>query len=205
MSAGAELEKDLAWRESELASLKLAAHSSNEHDVRGRAARRAYVAMLYAHYEGFCKFAFKTYLISVTQKLWPIENLSPPLQKLFMHKHISGIRSLPVLEFIPALEKIQSALKESSTLEYELPETSNLWPNVFNNYCHELGLKSHFIYEKRHFIGNLVAIRNKIAHGQELYVSDQTMKDLENSTWFVMIELSLCVVESLSEGRYLHL
>lgn len=205
MSAGDNLEKDLSWRESELASLKLATRHSPESEVRGRAARRAYVAMLYAHYEGFSKFAFKTYLISISQRRWPIENLSPQLQKLFMTKNVRDIRNLPVLDFLPAIADIQHAYKGTSVGDYPFPQTSNLWPNIFKDFCNDVGLRSDFLDEKRSSIGNLVGTRNGIAHGQELYVSDEKLRDLENAAWHVMIGLSLSVVDNLAEGRFLNL
>ena len=57
-----QLEDDLKWREAELASLKEQVVISSKHSVRYQALLRAMLALLYAHYEGFCKFAWELYL-----------------------------------------------------------------------------------------------------------------------------------------------
>ena len=51
------LEEDLQWREAELVSLKLVAAAAEAGTVRHDATLRALMALLYAHYEGYCRFA----------------------------------------------------------------------------------------------------------------------------------------------------
>jgi len=55
-----ELEQDLNWREAELASLKVLVAEATAGTVSHQALLRALWAMLYAHYEGFCKFSHGT-------------------------------------------------------------------------------------------------------------------------------------------------
>lgn len=52
-----QLEDDLDWRQAELASLKSQVIKATNGSVMHQVLLRAMWALLYAHYEGFCKFA----------------------------------------------------------------------------------------------------------------------------------------------------
>lgn len=65
MSWQTELEEDLDWRMAELAALKLQAAMAPSGSILQNALLRALVAMLYAHYEGYCKSAIRIYLREV--------------------------------------------------------------------------------------------------------------------------------------------
>jgi len=62
MTIDVVLEKDLQWREAELASLKRLAINATSNSVTHQSLLRALWALLYAHYEGFTKFAWDTLL-----------------------------------------------------------------------------------------------------------------------------------------------
>ncbi len=53
-----QLGDDLTWREAELASLKLLVSEAEIGSVRRASLLRAIWVLLYAHYEGFFKFAW---------------------------------------------------------------------------------------------------------------------------------------------------
>src|SRR6266849_5075140 len=57
----AELESDRAWREEELLAFQNRGALIEDDSERDRY-RRALVVLLYAHYEGYCKFAFSSYV-----------------------------------------------------------------------------------------------------------------------------------------------
>ena len=52
-----QIEADLDWRESELAVLRKHLLSTTVGSTQETTFLRTNLAMLYAHYEGFCKFA----------------------------------------------------------------------------------------------------------------------------------------------------
>jgi hypothetical protein len=57
-----QIEEDLKWSEAELGSLKIQAAAAPAKSDRQRALLRALRTMLYAHYEGFCKFCWDVLL-----------------------------------------------------------------------------------------------------------------------------------------------
>ena len=61
MSPFDEIERDLDWREAELAILRLFLANKEITEREKRVLFRAAWALLYAHYEGFCKFALTVY------------------------------------------------------------------------------------------------------------------------------------------------
>ena len=66
-----ELEDDFQWREAELATFKILIARTDESTVRHKALLRALWVMLYAHYEGYCKFVLQTYLDALMQRKLP--------------------------------------------------------------------------------------------------------------------------------------
>ncbi len=60
----AEIEKDLAWRQDELRFFQNQLVSLPSDDEQRRF-RRALVLLLYAHFEGFCRFALLLYVRNV--------------------------------------------------------------------------------------------------------------------------------------------
>src|ERR1700730_6160937 len=62
----AQLESDIAWRQSELRALSNLQTGIKRDPEKGRL-RRALLVMLYAHAEGFCKIAFLTYVNAINR------------------------------------------------------------------------------------------------------------------------------------------
>lgn len=63
-SLRAEIEADRAWREEEIRELQNRGSAIKEEEESKRY-RRALVLLLYAHYEGFCKFALALYATAI--------------------------------------------------------------------------------------------------------------------------------------------
>src|SRR5690606_34874829 len=66
-----QLTEDLKWREEELAVMRKQLYLAKEGGLQERVLLRAGVAMLYAHYEGYCKFAIELYLDSLRKLKLP--------------------------------------------------------------------------------------------------------------------------------------
>jgi hypothetical protein len=60
-----QIESDLVWRERELASLHLAALLADNNTSLQKSLLRSLWTMLYAHYEGFFKVVWETYITHV--------------------------------------------------------------------------------------------------------------------------------------------
>src|SRR5690348_9508680 len=86
------LEEDLDWRQAELASLKLLVADSAKGSARERTLLRALWTLLYAHYEGFCKFAWDFYLDSVQKASCARGVCSVPIARFSLSKRFRELR-----------------------------------------------------------------------------------------------------------------
>jgi hypothetical protein len=86
------LEDELTWREAELASLKLLVLDSSRGSVRELSLLRALWIMLYAHYEGFCKFAWDFYLENVEKVGVARHACCAPIARFSLAKRFSEVR-----------------------------------------------------------------------------------------------------------------
>ena len=87
-----ELEDDFQWREAELATFKVLIMRADEGTARHKALLRALWVMLYAHYEGYCKFVLQTYLDALMQRKLPRIDYKDPIIAFSMQgkfRHLS--------------------------------------------------------------------------------------------------------------------
>ncbi len=193
---------DISWRESELVNLKTACASSPEGTPKGDSFRRAYLAMLYAHYEGFSKFAWEEYLIEVSRCGFPLSRLKPDLAELFLRSEIMSIKNCQSGMFISELSQIRVRLMDLVGPTYDRIKTSNLWPNILEDTLTTLGVDCDFVDRNRRFLSSLVGRRNNIAHGENIGITDTTLSDLDNAVWDVFFNLTVNIVDACDNKSY---
>lgn len=187
---------DISWRQDELAILKTSYAQAPETNPRGRALRRAYVALLYAHYEGFSKVAWEEHLIEISRCGLPLNQLRSGLVAIFTRPEINVVKNCSISDFRDEIFKFRARLLDTVSPPYEKMETSNLWPVVFEEVMKRLELDSTFIQPHAAQLKSLVARRNDIAHGDDVGVSDQAIAVLDAAVWEVFLNLTICVVNS---------
>ncbi len=201
-----ELERDLAWRESEVGVLKLLLAASPSGSARQRALMRACSAMLYAHYEGFCKFAWTLMLDTINAEMHPRRALIEPLAKRAMIDVFKTLRSNTSVDNLWnfSMMDFQSQLTKTATFPGEVDTKSNLWPTLAKEINASVGLRCPQFEVCEQEIGRLVDRRNKIAHGEKLEIADiKQFQAFENSVLLVMHDLAVAIVECLEKKTYL--
>lgn len=199
------LEADLNWREGELASFKIAILSAERKTVRESALLRGAWAILYSHYEGFCKFAWDSYLDELEKKEIPRSELCSDMAALSLRKSFKTLRGAlsdkDLWEFGSSkFSEMQAAI---ATFEEKLETDSNLWPNLYRDNAHTLGVSPTLIDKYATQIKTLVARRNDIAHGQKMTVKDiQEYQEYESAALLVMHDLALCLIDSIEKESY---
>lgn len=199
------LEADLNWRESELASFKIAILSAERKTVRESALLRGAWAILYSHYEGFCKFAWDSYLDALEKKEIPRSELCSDMASLSLRKNFKKLRGTlsdkDLWEF--GSSKFLEMQATIATFEEKLETDSNLWPNLYRDNACALGISPTLIDKYSTEIKTLVARRNDIAHGQKMTVKDiQEYKEYETAALLVMHDLALCLIDSIENESY---
>jgi hypothetical protein len=89
-----EIEADLNWREGELAAIKIQILTTDRANqpVRYEALLRAIVTLLYAHYEGFCRFAWDLYLDTIQKQNIKRNQCREEVIKLSLRKRFKELR-----------------------------------------------------------------------------------------------------------------
>jgi hypothetical protein len=201
-----QIESDLKWREAEIGSLKLLAASFPTDSNRQRALLRALWAMLYAHYEGFCKFCWDLFLTAIESDGPARKELREPIAKfslLKIFKTLRGDSSDDMLwDFFH--RDLTAHLAAPATFPVKLETQSNLWAKfaIANNDA--IGLSCPLFAQLKAQLNKLVNQRNEIAHGKKLVISTLAeYQPYEEAAFLVMHELAVGVVECLEKKNYL--
>jgi hypothetical protein len=212
MSWARQLEADLDWREGELASLKHQVVTAKSGSVAERSLLRAFWAMLYAHFEGFWRFALIVYLKELENSGIARAKCLEPLAIFSLRKDFREFRGQwsdqRCLEFFAqTLHGLLNAGVEfdvDEDDEYVLKGKSNMYPDHLQENCDSAGLQTTLIQTHRTRLNVLVRRRNDIAHGQRATVKDlNEYQEYEDAAFLVMQELAIAIFEALENKTYL--
>lgn len=201
-----EIERDLSWREAEMGALKLLLASATSGSDRQRALLRACCAMVYAHYEGFCKFCWTLMLSYIERQNIVRQDLCEPLARRAMASVFRALRGDTsdgsLWEFASRTFVREKGVR--ATFPDEIDTESNLWPTVARRINASLGVSCHIFDVHDRELRQLVGRRNKIAHGEKLEIETLAqLQVLENAAVLAMHDLALAVVDCLSTESYL--
>jgi len=199
-----ELSADLEWREAELAILRKQIYGSTPGSISEASLLRAGVAMVYAHYEGFCKFSLEIYLdylekLKLTRRevIWPLAALS---MNNFKSNIISSSDSKTF--FSSFLLDINNELNKVAIYERP-PQIANLWPDLLINWLGRLGLGATTAIFNKTLLESLVDKRNHIAHGKKLTVKTRAEFDqYAKAAGLAMHEIAVEIVSALHSKSY---
>lgn len=195
-------ENDLRWREGELVHLKVTYENATE--PAKATILRALVCLLYAHYEGFCKFVFQEWARTITRRCIRINDLGPPYQLIALRPQITG---LPVIEdgdaLVRAIEMASRAIEQRAVITSPL-STSNLWARVILEATGKFSLAPSAASVYNREVDLLVSRRNEIAHGETMAIRDlASYQTYEDAAFYVMMDLALLLSGILHNRTYL--
>ncbi|WP_282294695.1 MAE_28990/MAE_18760 family HEPN-like nuclease [Stenotrophomonas sp. PS02289] len=198
------LTTDLDWREAELAIMRKNLHGTTEGSAQEAALLRANLAMLYAHYEGFCKYAIELYIDSVERLKIRRGDLCWPLLTYSLAAFQSTLNSEPERKafFSTILNDFNGLLDDVAT--YERPgQISNLWPDLLLEWLARLGLEDAEVLEQQVLLASLVSNRNLIAHGKRVQIDDRKQfEKYYRAATNAMHGVAIGVVDSFDKGAY---
>ncbi|QND51677.1 hypothetical protein HB779_07010 [Phyllobacterium sp. 628] len=197
-----EITIDLSWRETELGLLKILLQRSDTKKQQEVLSRAAW-ALLYAHYEGFCKFCLTVFFDRATKALASCHGLPLKTRSFALDKDIKRLKNLPADEFLESLENFANLTLGKKPQFPEVDTKSNLWPNVLEELLKLADINCPAVDTHRQKIKTLVTRRNNIAHGKaddiggyNYYVS------FEDSVYEIMYELAFEVDQRLRVAPY---
>jgi hypothetical protein len=217
----AELEADRAWREEEIRAFQ---NRGSEIEDKGelKRYRRALVLLLYAHYEGFCKFAFTlyattinssgiscgeaTYAVAAASLNDMFRNLRNPQKKCDLFR-----RELPDDAKLHQFAREREFIEQTAEVEkrpVKIPDDvvdteSNLTPVVLKKNLYRLGLPHDQFEAHDDDIHQLLNLRNGVAHGDlKDGIEETAYMRLRAATFAIMTGLGTGIMKALAEKAY---
>ncbi|MCO5163522.1 MAG: MAE_28990/MAE_18760 family HEPN-like nuclease [Mesorhizobium sp.] len=193
MEAIDELTADLAWRETELALIKVFLQrrdvTQKQHDMLARAAW----SLLYAHYEGFAKFCLSVFFDRASRAVPSCDLLPTKTKSYALIDDIKKLRQLPPIDFLQKIELMPSELATMKPTFPEVDTKSNLWPSVLEELLELADISCPSVAKHRVLLKALVGKRNGIAHGEAVSAKYDDYLRQENAVYEVLYDLAFQV------------
>ena len=176
------LEENLAWRKKELSALFLLIQGARDH--QRFALRRAAVAILYAHWEGFVKTSADFYLELVARQGHRYRELKTNFVTLACRNALidAGISKKTYIQ-AQVVDFLILNQDEKCNFPFKgILSTSNLNAEVLRDIFFTTGLTYEAFWASKEPLldGSLLRLRNDIAHGRRVIVDQQTYDQLHN-------------------------
>jgi hypothetical protein len=217
----AQLESELAWRQDEIRFFQNRGTILLKPDEQDQY-RRAVVLILYAHFEGFCKFAFDLYRTAINGEQVACSDASPAIAAagwatLFRELRNPSSKCAEFKQALPDDGKLHRFARDREFMERSiefnrLPVTipddfvdteSNLKPVVLRKILYRLGLPHDQFSQHEGEIDRLLRVRNKIAHGESRSgIIATNYEELRAIVFQIMEDVKRQVVESLGQGHF---
>lgn len=183
----AAISRELDWRESELAAMRVLILSPIS-TMQRRGMLRAAWALLYAHYEGFCKEALTIYFDEVTSCGVSCKKLPSAIKLYALEKELRRMKSLRADGFLSAIEVFSVTFLNADPNFPEVDTQSNLWPSTLIDLLLRADLNPNKVEEHSAKLKTLVSRRNEIAHGKMNLIQDfayyRTYEEAVYDVWY---------------------
>lgn len=218
----AEMEADQQWRQDEVRFFQNQLASIADEDEKNQF-RKALVLVLYAHFEGFCKFALTLYVDSVNASGISCGDANhaiaaASLADIFMALRSPDSKCNEFRNSLPDDTKLHRFARDREFIEritdfanrpVSIPDKvvdteSNLNPIVLRKNLFRLGFPYDLFNEHEGKINKLLGYRNSIAHGErQRGIAALEYNGLRQSTFTIMSEVKTMVMKALQERAFL--
>ncbi|MDF2190317.1 MAE_28990/MAE_18760 family HEPN-like nuclease [Paraflavitalea sp. CAU 1676] len=218
----AEMEAEYSWRIDEIRFFHNQIQKLTNTQERDQY-RRALVLLLYAHYEGFCKFAFTFYVNAINKENILCKEANYAIAAASLEDLFGALRhpekkcpefknQLPddiKLHIFSRNREFVERSKEFENRPVSIPDQvvdmeSNLKPVVLRKNLFKLGFPHDGLQHIESDISQLLANRNSIAHGTSRHaISLKLYQDLQKAAWNVMATVKSYVMQALQNREFL--
>lgn len=218
----AQIEEDTFWRQNEIRFYQNTLASITDPEDKKRF-RRALVVMLYAHFEGYTKFAFKVYVDALNGYNIRCQDALPSLVASTITDTIASLtnhtKKDPFFKNVaPDDTKLHTLARQSEFIQrlHEVNEQiiciphsvvkteSNLQPIVLKKILFRLGFNIDSLYGIEGKITRLVKARNDIVHGENKDgFEDREYIEIRDMVFMMMDRIQALIMQALITRQYL--
>lgn len=196
--------RDLDWREREIAAMRILLASTEITPGQRLALLRAAWAMLYAHYEGFCKNTLIAYYDSIAGRGLVCSELPFSTRVFALDKNLRSLKNLCSSDLLGEILSFETNHLSSAPEFPDVDTQSNLWPSVLIELLTAADLSADKVREHEVKLKTLVSRRNKIAHGESNMIAEvKYYRTYEDAVYDVMYDLAIQVDHRLSLPPYM--
>ena len=201
------LDNASAWRKKEISTLQSLIQSRNRPHEQA-ALRRAAVPVLYAHWEGFAKFAAMAYLELVLRQRRRYRELAANFLAISARGRIRQAAEsrrlsahIPVVEFIISGQDEQARFSTEGAIDTE----SNLSSSVLRDILLTIGIPYEGDWSSKELLldGSLLKTRNDVAHGERSVVDSSTYDQLHDLVISLVDQLKNSIENQAALKTYL--
>ncbi|HEY1748739.1 MAG TPA: MAE_28990/MAE_18760 family HEPN-like nuclease [Xanthobacteraceae bacterium] len=217
-----QLYRDFDWRFNEVRRLQNIITREGEEAARDEL-RKSLIVVLYAHFEGFCVFSLEHYLTAMNQASITCGSAAPAIiagafERVFNAMEHGDQKCKVFSKSLPNdaglhrhwrrrhfIEEFERLLERRVAIPNDVIDAeSNLKPDVLRRNLFILGLDHTFVDPYADAIHNLLARRNRIAHGEDRRpVQLKEYSDYEGAVFEICYHLIEFLDEAYRGERYL--
>lgn len=203
MSILDDITRDLDWREGEIASMRLLLSRADLSPLQRETLLRAAWALLYAHYEGFCKTSLSLFYDEVTKLCLECSALPAPTQAIALESVVKELKNMTTTEALDAIRLFDVNHYCSQPLFGDVNTKSNLWPDLLIDLLRDADLHSDLVQHHWIRLRTLVSRRNDIAHGKQSLIKEVDYYiEYEQAVYDVMYDIALRIDSRLKLPPY---
>ena len=217
-----EVESELTWRKNEIRFFRNQLTNLKRESDRRRY-RKSMVVMLYSHFEGFTKAAFRAYVDEINRQELKIERLNFQLQAAALVSDFRAFsdprrksdifrkkasddgklhRIFRQAELMESLDGIRNSTAEIPG-EDVVDTESNLSFIVLKKILYRLGMEPGTLGDLKGTLSKLLSYRNSIAHGVFISgVDADDYTDLESDIFSAMDEIRRLIYKAARERNF---
>ncbi|RJP40425.1 MAG: hypothetical protein C4548_10575 [Desulfobacteraceae bacterium] len=178
------LDNALAWRKKEITTIFLTAKNQRRIHEK-KACLRAFVPILYAHWEGYAKEAATYYIEFVARQRLTYNDLTTNFVSISCRSTINEIsKSNQIHIHNQLVDFLTYSQNERARIPYKgvIDTESNLSAKVLRNLLFVIGLPFDEFWQKKSLLidGKLLFYRNKIVHGEKHIIDEATFTELHD-------------------------
>lgn len=184
-----QMDRDMNWRLKEISDLKATIRRADA--ISRPVLLRAFVALVYAHWEGHVRFCASRYFQHIALRRLPYSQLETQIYlNAFLPRLDSFFRSRGTVEekcrFIEEILTARS--RRFAQINPSLVDTkANLNTDVLRDLCKICGITYGDFEREATFIDVIVLKRrNEIAHGEEIYPGENEIDDIADRAVAIM-------------------